>query len=124
MCFYSVSTLRRHVRDSHSSESDSSLFDVLLSATAERKLSGRQGASNQTLYDVIVDATIQKMGGWKEVTPEDALRVSKERSVLDIHDDVSTMFKVGNSSFSSPRVLNVSHTGRTSLSSRPRWPLS
>ena len=67
-----------------------------MSATAERKLSGagRHPASNQTLYDVIIEATIQKMGSWKNVTPEDALNVSKERSVLDIHDEVSALFKV------------------------------
>ena len=72
------------------------MFDVLLSATAERRLSGAGSpqARNQTLYDVIIDATIQKMGSWRNVRPEDAVSVSKERNVLDIHDEVSAMFKV------------------------------
>ena len=46
------------------------------------------------MYDVIIDATIQKMGSWRNVRPEDAVSVSKERNVLDIHDEVSAMFKV------------------------------
>ena len=81
-------------------DKDSSLFDVLLSATAERKLSGggrdtaRDNASKQTIYDVIIDATISKLGSWKKITPEDALKVSQEKSVLDTYNHVSSIFQV------------------------------
>ena len=85
--------LRKH-------DKDRTLFEVLLSATAERKLSGGRGnsvrdsARKQTIYDVIIDATIHKLGGWKHVTPEDALKVSQEKSVLDTYNHVSAIFQV------------------------------
>ena len=53
----------------------------------------RDTAGKQTIYDVIIDATIHKLGGWKNVTPEDALRVSQEKSVLDTYNQVSAIFQ-------------------------------
>ena len=54
----------------------------------------RDTARRQTIYDVIIDATINKLGGWKQVTPEDALKVSQEKSVLDTYHHVSAIFQV------------------------------
>ena len=54
----------------------------------------RDTARKQTIYDVIIDATIHKLGGWKNVTPEDALKVSQEKSVLDTYNHVSAIFQV------------------------------
>ena len=54
----------------------------------------RESARKQTIYDVIIDATIQKLGGWQQVTPEDALKVSQEKSVLDTYNHVSAIFQV------------------------------
>lgn len=54
----------------------------------------RDTAGKQTIYDVIIDATINKLGGWKQVTPEDALKVSQEKSVLDTYHHVSAIFQV------------------------------
>ena len=54
----------------------------------------RDSARKQTIYDVIIDATIHKLGGWKHITPEDALKVSQEKSVLVTYNHVSAIFQV------------------------------
>ena len=81
--------------DSVSSDTNS-MFDVLVSAAAQRKMSRerKMSKSGQTLYDVLVEATVERMGGWRRITPEDVLNVSREKTVLDTYNKVSTELKV------------------------------
>ena len=76
--------------------SDNNMFDVLVSAAAQRKMSQerKSSKSGQTLYDVLVEATVERMGGWRRVTPEDVLAVSREKTVLDTYNSVSNDLKV------------------------------
>ena len=67
----------------------------------------RDTARKQTIYDVIIDATIHKLGGWKHVTPEDALKVSQEKSVLDTYNHVSAIFQVTVTADSKARLHSV-----------------
>ena len=67
----------------------------------------RDTARKQTIYDVIIDATIHKLGGWKNVTPEDALKVSQEKSVLDTYNHVSAIFQVTVTGDSKARLHSV-----------------
>ena len=86
--------------DSVSSDTNS-MFDVLVSAAAQRKMSRerKMSKSGQTLYDVLVEATVERMGGWRRITPEDVLNVSREKTVLDTYNKVSTELKVENKQY-------------------------
>lgn len=44
---------------------DNSMFDVLVEAAAQRKISRERKGSRggQTVYDVLVEATVERMGG-------------------------------------------------------------
>ena len=44
---------------------DSSMFDVIMEAAAQRRLSRERKGScgGQTVYDVLVEATVERMGG-------------------------------------------------------------
>ena len=46
---------------------DNSMFDVLVEAAAQRKISREKKGSRggQTVYDVLVEATVERMGGQK-----------------------------------------------------------
>ena len=82
--------------DSVSSDTNS-LFDILVSAAAQRKMSQERklSKSGQTLYDVLVEATVERIGGWRRITMEDVLNVSREKTVLDTYIKVSSDLKVG-----------------------------
>ena len=81
--------------DTEESSSDTNMFDVLVSAAAQRKMSKERKSSKQgpTLYDVLIEAAVEKMGGWRKVTPEDVVNVSKEKSVMDTYNRVSSDLK-------------------------------
>ena len=42
------------------------------------------------MYDVLVEATVEKMGSWRRVTPEDVVTVSRERTIMDTYHQVSS----------------------------------
>ena len=48
---------------------DNSMFDVLVEAAAQRKISRERKGSKggQTVYDVLVEATVERMGGQKKL---------------------------------------------------------
>ena len=48
---------------------DSSMFDVIMEAAAQRRLSRERKGSRggQTVYDVLVEATVERMGGHRIV---------------------------------------------------------
>ena len=81
--------------DSVSSDTNS-MFDVLVSAAAQRKKSRerKMSKSGQTLYDVLVEATVERLGGWRQVTPQDVVNISREKTVLDTYNSVSSDLKV------------------------------
>ena len=78
------------------SDTDNSLFEAVVSAAAQRRLSRdrRLSRAGQTVYDVLVEATVERLGGWRQVTPEDVVNISREKTVLDTYNSVSSDLKV------------------------------
>ena len=63
-----MSTWSTEAEDVTSGE-DNSMFDVLVEAAAQRKISRERKGSKggQTVYDVLVEATVERMGGQKKL---------------------------------------------------------
>ena len=90
-----ISASGRTLSVDDSSSSDTNIFDVLVSAAAQRKMSKERKKSTQgaSLYDVLIEAAVERMGGWRKVTPEDVLKVAKEKTVMDTYNKVSSDLK-------------------------------
>ena len=90
-----LSTGSTEAEEVRSGTEDNSLFDVLVEAAAQRKRSRERARSRggQTVYDVLVEATVERMGGWRRITPEDVVTTSREKTILDTYKTVSTDLK-------------------------------
>ena len=90
-----ISASGRTLSIDDSSSSDTNIFDVLVSAAAQRKMSKERKKSTQgpSLYDVLIEAAVERKGGWRKVTPEDVLEVAKEKTVMDTYNKVSSDLK-------------------------------
>ena len=90
-----LSTGSTEAEEVRSGSEDNSLFDVLVEAAAQRKRSRERAGSRggQTVYDVLVEATVERMGGWRRITPEDVVTTSREKTILDTYKTVSTDLK-------------------------------
>ena len=60
-----MSTRSTEAEEVTSGTEDNSMFDVLVEAAAQRKISRERKGSRggQTVYDVLVEATVERMGG-------------------------------------------------------------